>query len=900
MERPDAALGGVLRRRLPLGLSVVELLEALPPVPGLVALSGQWRVGAGLVAWDPARTAEDPFDLPDLGDDADDADVFGGGWIGVWGYQLGGRLERLPPPPTEPSGPGHRVGYYDRVLRLVDGTWWFEQRTGLFGPEVEAARADAFLAVLEGLAPPTGTTAPYRLGAFTMVPDAAGHRAAVARTLEHIAAGDVFQANVTARLEARFDGSPVDLFCAGVRRLDPAFAALVVGDGTAVVSLSPELFLRRRGRQVVTSPIKGTAALGTDPADLVASAKDRAENVMIVDLMRNDLGRVAAPGTVEVTALNRVERHAVWHLVSDVRARLLDDVDDGALLAATFPPGSVTGAPKVRAMEVIHEVETTAREAYTGAVGYAGSGAGLELNVAIRTFEVAGDRIWLGVGGGIVADSQPADELAECFVKAAPLIEAVGGTFATAPPPRPAPRGAGRRTSGAARTTDDVFDTLLVRDGEPVDLARHLNRLGRSVRELFDADLPTSLPDEMRASARGLRGPHRLRVDVRADRGAVDVSLSTSTLTPGGAVTMQVLTVPGGLGAHKWADREVLDANLGAARDQLVVDLDGTVLEAGRSALLAVVDDEVCAPVLDGRQLPSTGRERVAEALTQAGLPLVPRALHLDDLARASEVMVVNALRGVVPVTAIEGVGSWTPGWVTSWLREVTTSASPSAAPRPGRRSGRAPAGTAPRVLFVDNYDSFVHNLVQHVEACGAATSVVRNDEVGIEELVARRERGELTHVVLSPGPGTPATAGVSAEVVRRLGPSTPVLGVCLGHQVIAEVYGARVVRADRPVHGKPCLVDHDGAGVMGSLPRPVVVGRYHSLVVDPATVPESLEVSARTPSGVVMGLRHRRFPVEGVQWHPESVLTPVAHHVLGQFLSLRAEPSGAGDLRRR
>uniref|UniRef100_UPI0034E2EC3B anthranilate synthase component II n=1 Tax=Aeromicrobium duanguangcaii TaxID=2968086 RepID=UPI0034E2EC3B len=182
-------------------------------------------------------------------------------------------------------------------------------------------------------------------------------------------------------------------------------------------------------------------------------------------------------------------------------------------------------------------------------------------------------------------------------------------------------------------------------------------------------------------------------------------------------------------------------------------------------------------------------------------------------------------------------------------------------------------------MLFIDNYDSFVFNLAQYVGELGARTEVVRNDEVGVDELLA----GDFTHVVVSPGPGTPADAGISAEVVQRFGQHTPVLGVCLGHQVIGEVFGARVVRADQVVHGKSSLVHHEGRGVFAALPSPLVCARYHSLVVE--DVPETLEVTARTGSGVVMGLRHRTLPIEGVQMHPESILTSHGHDLLANFL---------------
>jgi para-aminobenzoate synthetase/4-amino-4-deoxychorismate lyase len=202
--------------------------------------------------------------------------------------------------------------------------------------------------------------------------------------------------------------------------------------------LSPELFLRRAGDAVVTAPIKGTIKRPEDEsmaraalATLRRSAKDAAEHVMIVDLMRNDIGRVCAYGTVEAQRVPEAEPHpGVWHLVSKVRGRLCPGVGNGDLLRATFPPGSVTGAPKVQAMHVISELEQTGREVYTGGIGFASPVAGLELNVAIRTFEQRNGRLWLGAGGGIVADSDPEHEFEEALVKAAPLAAAIGSRVA--------------------------------------------------------------------------------------------------------------------------------------------------------------------------------------------------------------------------------------------------------------------------------------------------------------------------------------------------------------------------------------------------------------------------------------------------------------------------------------
>jgi anthranilate synthase component 2 len=186
------------------------------------------------------------------------------------------------------------------------------------------------------------------------------------------------------------------------------------------------------------------------------------------------------------------------------------------------------------------------------------------------------------------------------------------------------------------------------------------------------------------------------------------------------------------------------------------------------------------------------------------------------------------------------------------------------------------------RVLLVDNYDSFVYNLVQELGELGADPVVFRNDAIDVEGI--RRERPDA--VIVSPGPGRPEDAGISMEVVRQLAGELPILGVCLGHQCIGQVYGGSVVQAPRLMHGKTSPVQHCGTGVFDGLPDPFVATRYHSLVVTPSSVPAELEVTATTEDGVVMGLRHRTLAVEGVQFHPESILTPSGPSFLGNFLA--------------
>ena len=189
------------------------------------------------------------------------------------------------------------------------------------------------------------------------------------------------------------------------------------------------------------------------------------------------------------------------------------------------------------------------------------------------------------------------------------------------------------------------------------------------------------------------------------------------------------------------------------------------------------------------------------------------------------------------------------------------------------------------RVLMIDNYDSFTYNLVQYLGELGATLQVVRNDALDVEAVA----RLAPERIVISPGPGNPDQAGVSLAVIRRLGVTTPILGVCLGHQAIGQAFGATVARARTQMHGKTSDIRHDGRGVFAGLSNPFVATRYHSLVVLPDTVPPDLEVTAQAEDGEVMGLRHRRYPIEGVQFHPESILTVEGKRLLANFLGVPA-----------
>ena len=353
---------------------------------------------------------------------------FQGGAIGRIAYEAGGLFEPLPALP--PSRAGHAdidLAFYDTVL-AIDGIdrRAFIASTGMAG--VTAMREK--LAV-----PPARRSPPPRLR-WHDDRTRAEYEGAVARVIDYIRDGDIFQANLSHRFTARPCGAldPMATYRA-LRNANPApFAALLVDGASFLASTSPERFLRVTGREVETRPIKGTARRSPDKredaviaAALERSEKDRAENVMIVDLLRNDLSRVCEPGSVTVPVLCGIETYAsVHHLTSVVRGSLRSDRDIVDLVAATFPGGSITGAPKIRAMQIIGEVEGAPRGAYCGSIGWIGADGNADLNIAIRTLAFDGDEVSVGAGGGITLLSDPAAEYDETLAKAERLLAALG------------------------------------------------------------------------------------------------------------------------------------------------------------------------------------------------------------------------------------------------------------------------------------------------------------------------------------------------------------------------------------------------------------------------------------------------------------------------------------------
>jgi para-aminobenzoate synthetase/4-amino-4-deoxychorismate lyase len=490
---------------------------------------------------------------------------------------------------------------------------------------------------------PPEPAGPGELGPLAPDVDRATHAAQVERIRARIARGDVYQVNLTLRLRGRFAGDPLALY----RRLREAqgggLGALVHLGDRAIVSASPELFLERRGDLVRTRPMKGTARRGrfeeedeAARAALAASPKERAENVMIADLLRNDLGRVARVGTVEVARLLEVERYpTVLQLTSTVEARLRPGVGLAGLLGATFPCGSVTGAPKAMATRVIAAEEGTPRGAYCGAIGFVAPGGDAGFNVAIRTVEldlVAGEAI-AGVGGGITWDSCAGEEYDEALAKGAFLLE------------RPVPF--------------ELVETLRLDRGPPGGPAgayplvgRHLARLASSARHLgflFDAaTVEAALGREARAAA---GAACRVRLLLSAG-GAVRTESAPLPAAPEGPLPVaparaRVSRRDGSL-FHKTTRRERYDLarrERPDAFDVLLSNEEGEPTEFTIGNLVAEVGGERLTPPLDAGLLPGVMR---AELIARGEVR--ERPIGFAELRRARRLWLVNAVRGWVPV----------------------------------------------------------------------------------------------------------------------------------------------------------------------------------------------------------------------------------------------------------
>ncbi|MDY7010259.1 MAG: aminodeoxychorismate synthase component I [Planctomycetota bacterium] len=369
---------------------------------------------------------------------------YGPGWIGYIGYEFGRHLERLPGrAERDTSLPDLHLAFYDAtaVYDNIEKRWtltWLafdepnlkrRESAEMLRKMLESAREET--QVPKTCANPQTEWDKALKVSSNFSPEE--YRRTIARCIEYIAAGDIFQVNLSQRFTVADAPGPPAIYKA-LRRRNPAwYSAMLLFDDSAVISSSPELFLRVRGRDVLTRPIKGTCRRtgrreddAAAAAELLASEKDNAELAMIIDLLRNDLGRVCRYGSVRVSNRRELETHpTVFHLVGSVVGELCERFGPVDLLAATFPGGSITGAPKIRAMEIIDELEPVARGVYTGSIGHIGADGNCELNIAIRTIVWDRGKAHIQVGGGIVADSTPEGEYTETLDKARAVLEAI-------------------------------------------------------------------------------------------------------------------------------------------------------------------------------------------------------------------------------------------------------------------------------------------------------------------------------------------------------------------------------------------------------------------------------------------------------------------------------------------
>jgi para-aminobenzoate synthetase component I len=518
---------------------------------------------------------------------------------------------------------------------------------------------------------------------------------AVGRIKEYILSGHIYQVNLSQRFETGFSGDPFALFASLYHDAPAPFYAYVHAGDHWIISTSPERFLLRRGSYVETRPIKGTRPRGeTAEADaalaeeLQTSPKDDAELSMIVDLMRNDLGRVCKGGSVAVAEHKRLEAYRnVFHLVSVVTGSLRPDADAVDLLRATFPGGSITGCPRIRSMEIIDELEPCRRHVYTGAMGYIGFHDTLDLNIAIRTATVFGNRVFFSVGGGVVQDSDPADEYEETLHKGKTLTAKLHSVAAASLPAAAGyvwQNGVIKPRTEAAVSIDDLglaygygfFETLRAENGRPAFLADHMDRFNRAWEALFQTPPPdlswvdiiarvidanglssdTAAVKIMATFGDGAGPPYRHGLVVTARKYAPRPALAEK-----GGLDLAVYPHPRQtpLADHKslnylyyylagqWAKQQGAD-------EALILNPDGSISETSTANILVIRGNTIIRP-RSPHVLTGIMENQVIRSLEKKGYSITTEALALEDLSAADGVILTNSLIGAAAVLRIDG-----------------------------------------------------------------------------------------------------------------------------------------------------------------------------------------------------------------------------------------------------
>jgi para-aminobenzoate synthetase / 4-amino-4-deoxychorismate lyase len=468
---------------------------------------------------------------------------------------------------------------------------------------------------------------------------------AFARVQDYIAAGDVYQINLTMKYRFAFEGDPVALYAALRRKQRVAYGGLIGAPDFSVLSLSPELFIRREGKQMSTRPMKGTAPRGRTPREdarlktlLAMDEKQRAENLMIVDLLRNDLARVARIGSVEVTDLFTVETYrSVHQMTSGITAELRADMGLKDMLRALFPCGSVTGAPKVRAMEIIDELERSPRGVYTGAIGHIAPSGDAQFNVAIRTVVLEGAAGEMGIGGGIVADSKEESEFEECLLKAQFLTR--------------------------VDTPFELIETLRYEKGRGFHLLeRHLARLHSSAGHFGYPYSREAVLDALNSEAARIEVEVAMVRLLLAEDGSITVTSTEIALPTADAVwrfviSDQRLDEKDPLFYHKTTRRQFFDRELERQKaltgcDEVVfLNKRGELTEGTRTNLFVDLDGRLFTPALACGLLPGTLREELLDLPRAAASEAL---LTPQDLATADRIYLGNSVRGLIRAELLE------------------------------------------------------------------------------------------------------------------------------------------------------------------------------------------------------------------------------------------------------
>lgn len=714
----------VLSAPLALSQDFVELASRFSDEPGTVALlsggthdSARWNI-LGIRPWlvlkerggmveveaggRTSTVAMDPFAALDAvsrrfalpGLDADHP--LSAGLLGYLAYDLKDVLEDLPRTSRDDLGLPRLWMCAPSILVVQD------RRDGATTVHVpvrdgeDAARSilTEFVENLSGPRPERATE--FAAGSLVSGLTREEYMRSVEAIREYIARGHVYQVNMSQRFETGFQGDAFALF-AKLFEVNPApFFAFVQAGDHQIVCTSPERFVDLRGRKVETRPIKGTRPRGRTPQedailrrDLEESPKDDSELSMIVDLLRNDIGRACAAGSVHVVEHKRVEAYEnVYHLVSVVEGELDDGRSAVDLLRATFPGGSITGCPKIRSMEVIDELEPVRRHVYTGSIGYLGFGGTMDLNIAIRTATISGGRLVYSVGGGVVYDSDPADEYEETLHKGRTISNALAapGGASTTPDTRVGwMDGKFVPVSSMSVSVEEegfaygcgFFETIRVQGGVPLRLESHLGRFAKAWEALFEGSPPdvtwkdvvallverNSLGERVAAvkilASAGKPGSGRRGVRLMAT-----IRPYVHRLEGTGREGLRLATYPRGW-QTPMADHKTMNylfqrtagiwAKERGADEAILCNADGSVSETNTANLLCRIDGSWVRPA-SAHALAGTMEKALLDLFQARGESVETRTLSVDDLKSAQAVLVCNALMGVVPAISIDGV----------------------------------------------------------------------------------------------------------------------------------------------------------------------------------------------------------------------------------------------------